>query len=169
MPAIGLVAHEREDDRADPTGAGAAAHLSDGRSRGVRPLLAALAAGVGFGAFFIALDRTGDDAGLWPLVAARLASTGLYALVLVARHERRDLRAGARPVTFVAGALDMVANGIYLVATREGLLAVVAVVASLYPASTVLLARTVLHERFHRDQLVGFALAAAAVALIALG
>ena len=67
------------------------------------------------------------------------------------------------------GAFDFAAIALYLAATGAGLLAVVAVVTSLYPASTVLLARVVQHERLHRDQFVGIALAVVAVVLIALG
>ena len=67
-----------------------------------------------------------------------------------------------------AGALDMAANVLYVVATRSGLLAVVAVITSLYPATTVLLARVFLHERLAPLQWAGAACAVAGVVLIAL-
>jgi drug/metabolite transporter (DMT)-like permease len=68
-----------------------------------------------------------------------------------------------------AGLLDVAANLLYLLATREGLLSLVAVLTSLYPASTVVLARFVLNERLVPTQLAGLALAAAGVVMIALG
>jgi drug/metabolite transporter (DMT)-like permease len=67
-----------------------------------------------------------------------------------------------------AGVLDSLANLFFLLAARGGDLAVVAVITALYPAGTVLLARTVLSERIHRSQLVGLGAAAAAVSLLAL-
>ena len=67
-----------------------------------------------------------------------------------------------------AGVLDSVANLLFLLASRSGDLAVVAVITALYPAGTVLLARTVLAERIHRGQLVGLGTAAIAVSLLAL-
>jgi len=67
-----------------------------------------------------------------------------------------------------AGALDSVANLLFLLAARSGDLAVVAVIVALYPAGTVLLARKVLGERLHRGQLIGLGTAAAAVTLLAL-
>ena len=66
-----------------------------------------------------------------------------------------------------AGVLDVTANAAYLAATRTGLLSVVAVVSSLYPASTVVLARLVLGERLHRLQIVGLVMAAARVVALA--
>ena len=65
--------------------------------------------------------------------------------------------------------LICVANGLYLLSTREGLLSIVAVTVSLYPASTIVLASTLDHERAGRSQLVGMAAAAVAVVLITLG
>jgi uncharacterized membrane protein len=64
---------------------------------------------------------------------------------------------------------DAAANASFLLASREGLLSIVGPVSSLYPASTVLLARGVLHERFHRAQLVGLSIAIVGVVLIAVG
>jgi drug/metabolite transporter (DMT)-like permease len=69
----------------------------------------------------------------------------------------------------VAGGLDMTANGLYLEATRGGLLSVVAVVGSLYPASTVMLAFLFDHERIDRWQAVGMAVAAGALVMVTLG
>lgn len=74
----------------------------------------------------------------------------------------------AYAMSAAAGALDSVANLLFLLAARSGDLTVVAVITALYPAGTVLLARSVLHERIGRGQLVGLGTAAVAVSLLAL-
>jgi drug/metabolite transporter (DMT)-like permease len=133
--------------------------------RGVR---FALAAGLGFGLFFVALSHVGEDSGLWPLVAARVASvTVVGALALVGTVPRAFPRPGARALTVAAGALDAAANVLYLLAVRDGLLSVVSVLAALYPVSTVVLARVVLHERFATVQRIGIAIAVPAAILMA--
>lgn len=142
-----------------------------------RILLFAGLAGLGFGSMFAFIDRTAEDSGLWPLVGARLASVPLLLLVvLVARIRVADTgfgrwRGSARRagLPVVAGVLDMAANVLFLEANRAGLLSIVAVVGSLYPASTVVLAATFDGERIRRSQGVGMACAACALALVALG
>ena len=76
---------------------------------------------------------------------------------------------GARHLVAAAGVLDVGANALYLAATREGLLSIVAVLSSLYPVATVVLARVFLGERLHRQQVAGLVLAGAGVAAIGLG
>lgn len=126
----------------------------------------ALIAGLAFGAFFILLDGAGDDTGLWPLVGGRTASlTVLTALVLL-RRERISAPPGTRVPIVTAGVLDVAANLLYLLSTREGLLSIVAVLTSLYPASTILLARVVLGERMGRLQVAGLGLAVAGVVMM---
>ncbi|GAA4979403.1 drug/metabolite transporter (DMT)-like permease [Nonomuraea thailandensis] len=131
-------------------------------------VLTALAAGAGFGGFFILLAMAPHEAGLWPLVGARLSSVSTVALL--ALLTRRALRPGpgSLPVILAAGVLDMAANVLYLLAQRDGLLSLVAVLVSLYPASTLLLANRVLGERLRAVQVVGVVCALAAVALIAV-
>jgi drug/metabolite transporter (DMT)-like permease len=134
--------------------------------RGVRY---ALAAGLGFGLFFVALSHVGEGSGLWPLVAARTASVAVVgSLALLGRVPRAFPRPDARALTAAAGCLDAVANVLYLLAVREGLLSVVSVLTALYPVSTVILARMVLHERFATIQRVGIAIAVPAAVLMAL-
>ena len=84
----------------------------------------------------------------------------------VVAQKVRDMRAAGRDVI---GLMIGLANGLYLVSTRDGLLSVVAVIVSLYPASTILLAMALDHERVNRSQLVGMALAGIAVAVITIG
>jgi drug/metabolite transporter (DMT)-like permease len=139
--------------------------------RAARPasLTAPLIAGTAFGFFFVLLDRTSADAGLTPLVAARLASVVL--VVLVALAGKQSLRVGraALPLVLVSGVGDMTANALFLLATQqEGQLAITGVLASLYPGSTVVLAQAVLRERLVRAQVAGLGAAVTAVVLITL-
>jgi drug/metabolite transporter (DMT)-like permease len=139
--------------------------------RAARPasLVPALLAGTAFGFFFVLLDRTSDEAGLTPLVTARLASVVL--VVLVAAAGRQSLRVGRRglPLVVLSGVGDMTANALFLLATQQhAQLAIVGVLASLYPVSTVVLAQIVLRERLVAAQLAGLMSAFAAVVLITL-
>lgn len=127
----------------------------------------AVASGLLLGGFYLFLARSGPHAALYPLVSARLAS--VVSLVLVAFFTRNSLRPAPRalPLILIAGAIDATANLFYLLATFNGNLAIAAVLTSLYPASTVLLAWSVLRERLQRVQYAGLACALLGVALIA--
>ena len=122
-----------------------------------------------FGLFFVCLHQTGHHAGLWPLLAARLTSVPLL-VVLVWRsgHAWHRRTPGVASTVLLSGSLDMAANVLYLVALRHGMLAIVAAVAGLYPASTVMLARAHLDERLHRLQLWGLVAAGFAAVLVAI-
>lgn len=126
----------------------------------------AVAAGLGFGAFFVFLGQTPDEAGLWPLVPARVSSVAtVVAATLYCRtgfQVDRRLTAGI----LLAGSGDMVANMLFLAAVQSGLLSVVSVLASLYPAVTVVLAR-IFGEAVSRSQWSGVVLTVVAVGLIA--
>ncbi len=142
-----------------------------GQLRAARPAVlgAPLVAGAAFGCFFVLLDRTSADAGLTPLVAARIASFVL--VVVMGLVGRRSLRVGrsALPFALASGVGDMTANALFLLATQQGAeLAIVGVLASLYPVSTVVLAQVVLRERLVPVQFAGLASAFAAVVLITL-
>lgn len=155
FPAIALVSRVVEDDVE-----AAAAHRGG--------VLDGLLAGVGFGLMFAALGQVREEAGLWPLALAQAASALTVVLLAVALRQAwvpRD-RLAWRAVAM--GPLGATATGAFLLATHEGLLTVVSVISSLYPATTVLLATIVLRERIERWQAVGLALAAAAVTLVAL-
>jgi drug/metabolite transporter (DMT)-like permease len=104
---------------------------------------------------------------MWPLVASRSTTFVLaVGVALLLRHAIVP-KHGAIGLSVGTGVLDMVANVLFLVANREGLLALVAVITSLYPATTIALAQIFLGERLARHQVVGLALAAVAVVLIA--
>ena len=138
----------------------------------------ALAAGTGFGLFMTFLSRAGDDAGLWPLTTAQAAAL-LLGFGLLSRARPRDLGRFRAPfhtesskitgiLTVLAGVLDLSANVLYLYATHTGgPLTIVAPLASLYPASTVLLALAVDREKIRPLQLAGLGLAATALVLVA--
>jgi uncharacterized membrane protein len=155
LVAVVLITRERASDAYVPAGQAV--------------LGLALGGGAIFGLFFVFLHQTGDAAGLWPLLAARLTSVPLLAL-LITRHAGLSsfhVPRLTRPV-MVSGALDMGANICYLVALRHGMLSVVAALTGLYPASTILLAQSHLRERLHVPQLVGLGVAACAAILIAV-
>jgi drug/metabolite transporter (DMT)-like permease len=127
-----------------------------------------LAAGVAFGILFIGLAQAGRGAGLWP-VAAEQTGTLLVALVAVAKARpslRIPVRAAGLPV--LAGASSTAAAASYFYATHFSMLAIAAVLVSLYPGVTVLLARVLLKERFSLAQRAGLGLCALAVAAIAV-
>ncbi|HVM08056.1 MAG TPA: DMT family transporter [Acidimicrobiales bacterium] len=131
-------------------------------------LLLAIAAGIGFGIVFIILAETGEGTGMWPLLVMRC--TSVPALALGALLTRRSLAPGGWPgirLIAVTGVLDVSANALFVVATRQGLISLVAVISSLYPAATVVLARFVLTERLGRMQTVGLGLAGTGILLIA--
>lgn len=129
----------------------------------------ALAAGAAFGVVFILLGTTDESSGMWPVLGARVASVSLVTTgVLVMRRPLKPAP-GTLPTIAGAGILDAGANALYLLASREGLLSVVSVLSSLYPAATILLARIALRERMNRKQLAGIGLALTGVVLIAAG
>lgn len=132
----------------------------------------AVAVGAGFGVLFIAYSRAGEDGGSWPLLTSRLGGVPLLTAAYLVARRRRLLGPVTRQVMAPAVAIGVMiglANGLYLVSTRDGLLSVVAVIVSLYPASTILLAMALDHERPNRSQLVGMVLAGVAVAAITIG
>lgn len=124
-------------------------------------------AGIGFGLVFILLAESSSGTGMWPVFIARCTSVPLLAVVaLVLGRSPRMARADIAPVAG-AGLCDVGANALVVLAVRRGLLSLVAPVASLYPATTVVLARFVLHERIGRQRAGGLALGLVGLALIA--
>jgi len=131
-------------------------------------VLGGLASGVLFGGFFIALDATPVDSGLWPLVGARIASA--VAVLVFMRLVSRPIRPGrGTPFILGAGVADMLANVLFLLATRGGLLSISSLLSSLYPVVALLLARRVLRERLHPVQGGGVVGALGAMALLVAG
>jgi drug/metabolite transporter (DMT)-like permease len=129
----------------------------------------ALASGVAIGFFFLALAQTGTAAGTWPLLASRSTSVLLFGLVVLVTRQSLRMPAGPLALALACGAVDMLANVLYLMAARQGSLSLVVTLSSLYPASTVLLARIVLGERLNLWQVTGVGCALTAVVLIVSG
>lgn len=139
---------------------------AEGRRSG---LGAALASGVAIGLFLLALAQTRRESGLWPLLASRTSSVTLFALIATAG--RRSLRMPRRLAALAAGGgvIDMLANALYLLAAQIGPFSPIVTLSSLYPASTVLLARALLGERLNTWQTAGVGGALVAVVLIVGG
>jgi len=134
-----------------------------------RTVILAVLGGSLFGFVFVALHQTTSDSGVWPVFIMRMTSIPYLAVLLVTtRSSVRGVRTHVAP-TIGSGLLDSLANWLYVLAVREGLLSVVSVVVSLYPGTTMALAVGVDRERVHRSQVFGVVLAAIAVCVIALG
>jgi len=127
----------------------------------------AIASGVLLGAYLLFLSLAGRDAGVYPLLLARVASVVVLALCAAALRRPVVPARGSVAIVLFTGALDMGANVLYVLAVYAGYLSIAAVLTSLYPGSTVLLARIILGERLAVVQKIGVALALAGVALIA--
>lgn len=135
-----------------------------------RGLPEAIGAGLAFGAFFLTFNAAGDaGGGAWPLLASRVVSVLALTAVAVLGRRRVVLPRRIRPAVAATGLLDTGANLFFLIASRLGFLSIVSVLTSLYPATTVLLARTVLKERMSLTQVAGLGAAGAGILLITLG
>ena len=158
LALVGIVMAAREPGGAAP-------------SRAVRASIGlALLAALGFGSFFVLIDAATERGGApWSLFIVRIAEALLLGAVALALKPGmpRSLR-DASPLLLI-GALDYAATALFALATREGLLSIVSVVGSLYPAVTVVLARIVLAERVARSQEIGVVVTLAAVVAISAG
>jgi drug/metabolite transporter (DMT)-like permease len=134
----------------------------------LKGVAAGLGSGLLFGAFFIALDATPPDSGMWPLVGARVAS-GIAVLLLMRMVSRPAHPGSALPLILLAGTVDMSANVLFLLATRGGLLSISALLSSLYPVVALLLARRFLAERLHPVQAAGVVGALLATGMLVAG
>lgn len=135
----------------------------------------AVAAGLGFGLYFVALKMAGTTGVIWPMATARMGSLSVCSLLVVGMSfrgksgaEKARLTRAAVVWALATAVLDTSGNLLFIAATRAGRLDVAAVLASLYPASTILLAAWMLRERPTRRQGLGMAVAVAAVAMITL-
>jgi drug/metabolite transporter (DMT)-like permease len=157
---VGVVLASREHD--------AEAHPLDRRATRIAVGLALIAA-LGFGSFFVGLRATARHDVWWALFSARTAGLVVLGAGAVRFRPERALSRAELPPLAAVGALDLAANALYAIATRHGILSVVAVGASLYPLATVVLARAFLGERVRRIQEVGIVAALAGVVMIAAG
>ncbi len=135
-------------------------HLSD--------LRLPIFAGFGFGIFFILIDQVSSNAILWPLVSARSASILVVFIVgMLSRNIELPVPT-LLPIIALAGIFDTGGNIFFALATRVGRLDISAILGSLYPAATVVLAWIILNERLVMRQWIGILLALVAVILIAI-
>ena len=126
-------------------------------------------AGCGFGWMFVCLDRTSSDSGMWPLLAARIASISIAATIIAFRGRSRLGQGRIPAIALWAGFFDMGANVLFVFANRHGMLSLVSVITALYPVSTIVLALRLDHEKANRSQFVGMACAALALVFVSLG
>jgi drug/metabolite transporter (DMT)-like permease len=141
----------------------------DAKASSAEGLLDGVLAGLGFGLLFAALGQVPEEAGFWPVMGTQVVSLLAVAGAALTlggdpvprrRADWRGLEAGLFATLAVVG---------FMLARQQGLLSVAAVLTSLYPATTVLLATVLLHEKLHRAQSLGLALCAASVVCVALG
>jgi drug/metabolite transporter (DMT)-like permease len=160
LPGIWLVS--REEGAMD----GSAGDSTQGST--VDGFVDGLVAGLGFGLLFAALGQVPDSAGYWPLATNQVSSilSMLVAALLLGGNPIPRHRAEA--IGLVPGLLAALAVVMFILATRHGLLSLSALITSLYPAVTVLLAVVVLRERIHREQAAGLALCATSIVCVSL-
>jgi drug/metabolite transporter (DMT)-like permease len=169
LPAIVGVSVSAGGEEAEEAAAEEGAATGTHAGRPAAGVLLGLLAGVGFALLFIGLDRAGSGSGLWPVVAA---TAGEFAAALVAAVAVRSFAlcgGRARLLAVITGVAGATGTILFFFATHQGFLAVTAVLTSLYPAVTIVLARTVLGERLTALRLAGLGLAGVCVSLIAVG
>ncbi len=150
--AVWLISQDHDATR------GVLAHLSD--------LVLPLLAGVGFGLFFILIHEASRESTIWPMVASRTTGVAMVGITMLLRREPWRVEASVRGPVLASGVLDISGNLFFILAGQLGRLDVAAVLGSLYPGGTVLLAWLFLKERLSRAQWLG--IAAALIAIVCL-
>ncbi|HJM38289.1 MAG TPA: DMT family transporter [Acidimicrobiales bacterium] len=130
-------------------------------------VLEALVAGLSFGAFFIVIDGTSETTAPWPVVGSRVFSVLVIFLFVIIGRKNIKPEKNSTPFIVGAGFFDTLANVVLLAALNKGLLSLVSVLASFYPAVTVLLARFFLKEMMLKNQIIGLAFGLTSIALLA--
>ncbi len=129
-------------------------------------------AGTFLGLTQVFFSEASSDSGVWPIASTRLTTgvlIGIWALAGIHNKKPPDPGKTGWLLILSYGLLDALGACLFIEALRRGFVSLVAPVVSLYPATTILLARAVLKERMNSGQIVGFVLAAAGILLIALG
>jgi drug/metabolite transporter (DMT)-like permease len=148
----------------------AVAAASGATMRGVHrdAVLLAVLAAVGFGLWFVFLDRAAEHDQLWALVAARGSAALFIGGAALLRSDRTGLR-GVLPLLGLAGLMDVAANGMVVLSFATIPVGIAAALSGTYPLATMLLARTILAEALPRLGLAAVVLAVAGIVLISLG
>jgi drug/metabolite transporter (DMT)-like permease len=127
-----------------------------------------LLAGIGFGSFFILMNVAAREEILWPMLASRLGGTLIVAIYMLFRRDNWRLERDVLPVLVLNSFLDVGGTAFYVLASQAGRLDVSAVISSLFPGSTVILAALILKERVSRSQFAGILLALTAIVFLTL-
>ncbi|MHA2365953.1 MAG: EamA family transporter [Candidatus Hodarchaeales archaeon] len=127
-----------------------------------------IVAGIGFGLFFILIDRVSDSVVFWPLITARITSLGFLFASILFMKQKKIPPANQLPIIALAGIFDVCGNAFFVLATQLGRLDVAVVLASLYPAGTVLLAWIILKEKMYWQQWIGLIASLIAIILISI-
>jgi drug/metabolite transporter (DMT)-like permease len=160
FPAIYFIPQAGSAHR--PEGGGSPTPMMTGAGYGI-------IAGLGFGALFSCVAQISHGAGFLPVALAQAVSAVTVAVIAASLHQPWVPRGHGLTAVFAFGLLGTAALILFLIATRHGLLAIVAVITSLYPASTVVMATIILREKIGRLQAAGLGLAVIAVVLVTLG
>jgi drug/metabolite transporter (DMT)-like permease len=134
----------------------------------IKDLAFPLIGGLCFGAYFVIFHQGSQQGLILPLVAARSAGVLTMIIFLLITRQRFLPASPAWLYLFLNGILDVTGNGFYVLAGQAGRMDIAAVLASLYPASTVLLAWLILHEKISRSQFVGILIALVAIVLMTI-
>jgi drug/metabolite transporter (DMT)-like permease len=129
----------------------------------------AIVSALGFGFFFLGMDRAADADVAWAMLANRVTGVCLLVAAVALTRPPFRIRRHDLPALLATGGFDIAANAMFAVAATKGLVSLVSVLGSLYPLTTVAIAAVVLHERPHRMARIGVATALAGVVLIAAG
>jgi drug/metabolite transporter (DMT)-like permease len=125
-----------------------------------------LLAGIGFGLYFVIIHGATRESALWPMVVSRSGGMLAMTLFMLARRDSWTVEKSAWPLLVMNGILDVSGNFLYILASQMGRLDVAAILGSLFPASTVVLAALILKERVSRLQSFGILLALIAIVLM---
>jgi drug/metabolite transporter (DMT)-like permease len=128
----------------------------------------AVLSGIGFAGFILCINRVGSSSVLWSAAHSRFASFVMVGLIVLVRRGKTELHRNDVLMGLFAGCLDVTGTALFIRADQIGRLDSAVVITSLYPAVTVILARLILKEHFHRWRALGIVAALVAVPLIAL-
>lgn len=127
-----------------------------------------LLAGIGFGSFFILMDMAVREESIWPMMASRASGTIIVVIYMLFRRDSWRLERDVWPILVLNAFLDVGGTAFYVLASQAGRLDVAAVISSLFPGSTVILAALILKERVSRSQMTGILLALLAIVFLTI-
>ena len=143
---------------------------SDGRRSAARVAIGlAVVAGLGFGGYYVLIDQVAEGSVFWPMMVGRVVGVSVLLTIVTLRRSAWVPVAGARRLVLIGGILDLGGTSFFMLAAQSGRVDVAAVLSSLYPVTTIILAALVLRERINAIQGAGIAGAIGAIVLIAAG